>query len=71
MIQHGRSITYGGGRRYAVTGYEGSPEELLTSMVSSLIKYDKGVFEPRVKWWQFWREKFCAEITAEYIKQTT
>lgn len=49
MIQHGRTISYGGGRRYAVTDYEGSPEKLLTSMVSSLIKYDKGVFEPRGK----------------------
>lgn len=71
-MEHGRTIRWSNNMHgYSISGYEGTPEELLEEMIEHLIKYDADTFKPRVKWWQFWRERFYPEITAEYIKQTT
>lgn len=71
-MKHGRYITWDGGAHgYGVSDYEGTPEDLLKEMIEHLIEWNAVTFKPRVKWWQLWRERFCADITAEYIKQTT
>jgi len=66
-----REIRWNNNKRcYTFQNFNGTPEELLAKMVEHLIKHEAKTFKPRVKPWQFWREKMGLEITNEYIKQT-